>query len=510
MTTRPSEELAPLKPVAREFRGEITQATLAPSGEMCTETWFEDWKNNGGQAYALNDLRTKKGRLAVALYNGWRDDWNEKEEGYDDTETVSKKIYDLLHKLAGSQNDNTVYLGHTEGLHRAISLTHVLTESKIDAFSAKLKPRSLTVDNFKTHGLRSQQERTANVIHDAVSEALSGDKKNSMMDEPISLLVTYVTNPGADAKKVLAACRRKSQGISDSKLNSAKPCPSYLIGSFGERWMKSMPLVNLARELDTRGSTTPVVQRATVAAVRKTKEETPNSKKSASPLLDEPIVQAYLNDPLNEQKRVMAENALKCEVLKHDGEETIGPLKPPYYVDYSRMATESGSLSGKMYSVTGEMRNEIILLPIVMLHLYAGSKNLTPGGVSNDQTLKDLTDYTLRYHFGAETGQANLYQLHGDLVGRYSLDYGTGYLNSPYSGIIGASVMIVNMWNSCITLASHQPDLTSIERLAKVHEAAELFGGAFATLDSTVGNPTVDSTIYHLGEIMQAKLIFSE
>ena len=174
------------------------------------------------------------------------------------------------------------------------------------------------------------------------------------------------------------------------------------------------------------------------------------------------------------------------------------------------MATESGSLSGKMYSVTGEMRNEIILLPIVMLHLYAGSKNLTPGGVSNDQTLKDLTEYTLRYYFGAETGQANLYQLHGDLVERYSLDYGSGYLNTPYSGLIGASVMIVNMWNSCITLASHQPDLTSIERLAKVHEAAELFGGAFATLDSTVGNPTVDSTIYHLGEIMQAKLFFSE
>ena len=109
------------------------------------------------------------------------------------------------------------------------------------------------------------------------------------------------------------------------------------------------------------------------------------------------------------------------------------------------MANESGSLANKTYCVTGEMQNEIILLPIFLLHLYAGSKHLTPREAIGKAELVQLTDYALRYHCGAETGQANLHNLHGNLMAIYCLNYGQGYLNTEFGGLLGATVLIINM-----------------------------------------------------------------
>ena len=73
---------------------------------------------------------------------------------------------------------------------------------------------------------------------------------------------------------------------------------------------------------------------------------------------------------------------------------------------------------------------------------------------------------------------------------------------------MGATVLIVNMWNSCLAMASYEPDLSPDVRIKKVEEAAELFGGAFVTLDSVAGGPPIDSTISHLGELQQIKINF--
>ena len=63
---------------------------------------------------------------------------------YDGDERVSKKIYDCLFMLADTNKRDPVYFGTTEGLHRGIAVTHVITESKINAFTAQLKQGSLT------------------------------------------------------------------------------------------------------------------------------------------------------------------------------------------------------------------------------------------------------------------------------------------------------------------------------------------------------------------------------
>ena len=52
-------------------------------------------------------------------------------------------------------------------------------------------------------------------------------------------------------------------------------------------------------------------------------------------------------------------------------------------------------------------------------------------------------------------------------------------------------------------MASYEPVIGPDARLKRVEEAAELFGGAFLTLDSVAGDPPIDSTISHLGELQQ-------
>ena len=91
------------------------------------------------------------------------------------------------------------------------------------------------------------------------------------------------------------------------------------------------------------------------------------------------------------------------------------------------------------------------------------------------------------------------------LDNNFGLNYRQGSLNTEFGGLLGAAVLIVNMWNSCLTMASYEPDLTPVERLKKVEEAAELFGGAFVTLGIVAGDPPIDSTISQLGELQQIK-----
>ena len=508
LTKRSASQLAHLKPVAREYRGNLNLIPLAPKGDSCTSNWLEQWKNNGGQDYALLDLRTKEGRRGVAKFHHYEPAWLLKENEYDADERVSTKIYDCLFMLADMRVRDPVYFGTTEGLHRGIAVTHAITESKIDAFTAQLKPGSLTYESFVENGLRPQTIPSAGAVPTAVAAALNADDRNIMLDAPFTTLVTYITNPNADAEEVLNACRRKSQGISDSKLNSAKPNPTYLIGVYGENYMKSMTLENLTCHLDTSDSAAPITTRVTAAAAVKNLEKNPSTVLPTFPLLDHPDVQAYAKNPLDPEKRTRAEIALQCNAVSTATSQDVPPLRPPFYVDYSRMANESGSLANKTYCVTGEMRNEIILLPIFLLHLYAGSKNLTPREAVGKAELVNLTDYALRYHCGAETGQANLHNLHGNLTAIYGLNYGHGCLSTEFGGLLGAAVLIVNMWNSCLAMASYEPDLSPDARIEKVKEAAELFGGAFVTLDSVAGDPPIDSTISHLGELQQIKINF--
>ena len=118
--------------------------------------------------------------------------------------------------LADTTNMDPVYFGSTEGLHRGIAVTHVITESKINAFTAQPTQGSLTYRSFIDNGLLPQKAPNVSAIPTAVAAALDADKHEIMISTPITTLVTYVTNPNDNAMDALKAFRRKSQGISDS------------------------------------------------------------------------------------------------------------------------------------------------------------------------------------------------------------------------------------------------------------------------------------------------------
>jgi hypothetical protein len=56
------------------------------------------------------------------------------------------------------------------------------------------------------------------------------------------------------------------------------------------------------------------------------------------------------------------------------------------------------------------------------------------------------------------------------------------------------------MFNACLAASSYDEGLIPEERLEKVKDAANLFNGAFQTIDNTAGNPSLTSTIHHLGK----------
>ena len=82
--------------------------------------------------------------------------------------------------------------------------------------------------------------------------------------------------------------------------------------------------------------------------------------------------------------------------------QQVPPLLPPFYVDYYRMANESRSLANKTYCVTGEMRNEIILLPIFLLLLYSLEEFIASCSASKDSNvsarLPDAQKDILTFH----------------------------------------------------------------------------------------------------------------
>ena len=109
--------------------------------------------------------------------------------------------------LDDTNNRDPVYFGTTEGLHRGIAVIHVITESKINDFTAQLTQGSLTYESFIENGLLPQKAPNVSAIPTAVAAALNADEHDIMISTPITMLVTYVTNPNTNAMDVLKACR---------------------------------------------------------------------------------------------------------------------------------------------------------------------------------------------------------------------------------------------------------------------------------------------------------------
>ena len=136
-------------------------------------------------------------------------------------------------------------------------------------------------------------------------------------------------------------------------------------------------------------------------------------------------------------------------------------MSPTFYLSYKRLASEPGSLNSKSYNLTSEMRNQLLIVPAVMTLLYAGLKMNTPKSLEHDEKLASLIEYTLRFHMGAESGQANMAVMHGALTTKYGIDFKAQQTVNYLEGdllVVPVTIMVTHMINAC-TLHASQGDL---------------------------------------------------
>ncbi len=217
---------------------------------------------------------------------------------------------------------------------------------------------------------------------------------------------------------------------------------------------------------------------------------------SLSDLLVDPVLCRYVKNPFDTVNYKDMLDLLQVESKDGDG----FMVKPPFNVSYKRMATEMGE--GK--NITGEIRNQYLACPVFMTYLWAGLRGIPHNRAAGDPELVDLIHYTMRFHLGPDSGQANMSSMHG----AFTVQYGHGYsTNSTYNQlkgdhqVIAATVFLVHLMNSCIATANSRTtnkcgSKTAI--LARKKEAANLFNGALQTMD-TKGN-SVRSTVQHLSK----------
>ena len=179
----------------------------------------------------------------------------------------------------------------------------------------------------------------------------------------------------------------------------------------------------------------------------------------------------------------------------------------PYYISYERLSQEAGALNGNPFNLTSEMRNQILAVPPFMTYLYAGLKNKTPKEMAGDEKLVSLIEYTLKYHMGAESGQANMATIHGALKVQYDIGFTAQYMVNQLEGdllVVPVTILAVHMLNACILYASHNEDGQPVEdTMAKINEVAALFNRAFQAMESSIGAPITDSIVFHLSTVHQ-------
>lgn len=176
---------------------------------------------------------------------------------------------------------------------------------------------------------------------------------------------------------------------------------------------------------------------------------------------------------------------------------------PPFFLTFKRMANEPGSL--EPYCFSGEYRNQVLFLPIIMTHLYAGLKSRPPSAVAGEAGLVKMINYTAQHHCGPESGHNNTLAVHSAYVKEYALGSNSQHKVHDLRQdcqVIPASLFLVHMLNACIAQASvgTKTDLQSNKK--RLNDMANLFKGALNTVQTTGNTMTnTKSHVWHFSKI---------
>ena len=103
------------------------------------------------------------------------------------------------------------------------------------------------------------------------------------------------------------------------------------------------------------------------------------------------------------------------------------------------------------------MRSQILVVPAIMTFLYSGLKMQTPKSMKDDEVLFNLIDYTLKFHMGAESGQASMASIHGAFTTKYDFEFMAQHSVNHLEGdllVVPVTIMVTHMINACILHAS--------------------------------------------------------
>ena len=492
---RPAWKFAALRAVSLENIDTPMATVIDIDDPKKANEWYDDFiDNKGGGEYYLNDLRTQPGIDSVLEFNGWVEDWNS--DGHH-TKPVRDQYFLLMRKLAAGKMKSDIYLGPSEGMHRCWAITNMMAKSAPDAFYATVQPDTLTPQTFSGVNICGSTIPTKEQFDSDHTMATTFETpEGKMLDGPMHAAVYYATNNEVNVDQLLHAFRTKSQSISAGKLDSARPSPTSLIGKWGHGFINNISATALLNELVTSNHTATVQKRELLVAAQNAWAQSGEKAWGLSELLVDQVLNEYVKNPFDtgNYERMLA-------LLQVRAKSSVATtVKPPFNVSYKTMVAEMGE--GK--NITGEIRNQYLACPVFMTYLWAGLRGIPYNRAAGDPELVGLIHYTMRFHLGPDSGQANMSSMHGAFTAQYGHGYSTNSTYNQLKGdhqVIAATVFLVHLMNSCIAEANSRDIIPSGSMSAtreRFKQAANLFNGALQTMD-TRGN-SVLSTVQHLSK----------
>ena len=402
-----------------------------PSVRGFKKTWGNFVENDPIKKYLLLDATSEEGRRTIAQMNGVENDWEKKNEEYDENTYVQQKCYDLLHLVAGN-NKRPFMCGHIEGWHRTGAVISLMTGRRIDPTTGVLSDaftfndlRSC-IDSEKEKDIDKTVKGFADFLHNKLTGSVGYDKCEFVC-KPSTMEVHYINVPSdkVDLGVILERLRTRSRAISDSKRGSACRSTEHMIagllkdvaGSGSNLDYEGSPIDDDSIIYSPSISITWAPRRKIGRKVLDTMLE--NAESSAKKTLagqdkdlvsEDTIEMRALNLPeqlfspafIDYCKSPFDENVsekMKKEFSFETCEDDRITIRPPFLNTFQSMTMDPGKLG--MKAMTTWMVNTAWYLPRIVHMLYSSKNNKALRAVGEDKAVHEICMYAVRYHGNA-------------------------------------------------------------------------------------------------------------
>ena len=148
------------------------------------------------EKFLVQDVRQEIGRLYVATFLGFEDEWKKKCDRNSATTPSTRKIFDLVYLYATHGNQHFLAVGPDEGMHRCGGYIEALLGSEIEPSTGRvLKPENLSYKILIDNGLKSMTGIDLKTnFQDHVEAVLSGDTPSPFFDKTSDVEFSYIGN----------------------------------------------------------------------------------------------------------------------------------------------------------------------------------------------------------------------------------------------------------------------------------------------------------------------------